>query len=312
MMADKNSPKIAVLLPCYNEEGAIGAVVDAFNKYLPQAEIYVYDNNSTDNTADEAMKAGAIVRHEKYQGKGNVVRRMFRDIDADYYVMADGDGTYDAKDAAEMIALAMQGSDMVVGKRIDTEDEKIYRPGHVFGNHFITFIAGLFFGKGFNDILSGYRVFSKKFVKTFPAITGGFEVETELTIYALTLKMNVAEYDTLYYARKGETSSKLRTYRDGIKILWVMVRLFKDYKPLLLFTIVAAILGVIFLMFFIPVYLEYRSSGLVPRFPTFVASIFVLMLSMVSFFTGLILDSMARSNLTNIMQKFNIYESTKK
>ena len=310
-MADKKSPKIAVLLPCYNEQGAIGAVVEAFKQNLPQAEIYVYDNNSTDDTADEAMKAGAIVRHEKYQGKGNVVRRMFRDIDADYYVMADGDGTYEAKDATAMIALAVKGSDMVVGKRIDTENEKTYRAGHVFGNRFITFVAGLFFGKGFTDILSGYRVFSKKFVKTFPAITGGFETETELTIYALTLKVNVAEYDTRYYARKGETSSKLRTYRDGMKILWVMMRLFKDYKPLLLFTIIAAILGFIFLIFFIPIYLEYRSSGLVPRFPTFIASIFVLMLSVVSFFTGLILDSMARSNLTNIMQKFNIYQSDK-
>ncbi len=312
MMVDKNLPKIAVLLPCYNEQGAIGVVVEAFKQNLPQAEIYVYDNNSTDDTADEALKAGAIVRHEKYQGKGNVVRRMFRDIDADYYVMADGDGTYEAKDAAAMIALAVNGSDMVVGKRIDTENEKTYRAGHVFGNRFITFVAGLFFGKGFTDILSGYRVFSKKFVKTFPAITGGFETETELTIYALTLKVNVAEYDTRYYARKGETSSKLRTYRDGMKILWVMMRLFKDYKPLLLFTIIAAILGFIFLIFFIPIYLEYRSSGLVPRFPTFIASIFVLMLAVVSFFTGLILDSMARSNLTNIMQKFNIYQSAKK
>ncbi len=301
--------KIAILLPCYNEQGAIGDVVKTFKEKLPQADIYVYDNNSSDGTMAEALDAGAIVRTEKYQGKGNVVRRMFRDIDADYYVMTDGDGTYDADKVVQMLEVCMAGYDMVVGKRIDAENEKTYRPGHVFGNRLITFVAGLFFGKSFTDILSGYRVFSKRFVKTFPSISNGFEIETELTIYALTLKINFAEIDTIYYARKGETSSKLRTYRDGTKILILMLRLFKDYKPLLLFSMIASVFGLLFVVLFVPIYLEFQATGLVPKIPTFVASVFFLMLSIFSLFTGLILDSLARRNLTGMMQQFNGYET---
>ena len=306
-MASKS--KIAILLPCYNEAGAIGQVVEEFQKILPEADIYVCDNNSTDGSVAEATKAGAIIQHEKFQGKGHVVRRMFRDIEADYYVMADGDGTYEAGKVKDMIATCQQGYDMVVGKRVDAEKGHTYRPGHVFGNHLLSALAQMFFGKGFTDILSGYRVFSRRFVKTFPAISGGFETETELTIYALMLKMNICELDTQYFARKGETTSKLNTYRDGLKILLLMVRLFKDYKPLLLFVSVASVFAMIFLALFIPIYFDFQTSGLVLKIPSLIVSVFCLMLSMLSLFTGFILDSLARRNLTGMMQHFNGYKS---
>ena len=285
--------KIAVLLPCYNEELSIASVVDDFKKYLPHADIYVYDNNSTDKTAEIAKAHGAIVRHETAQGKGNVVRRMFADIDADIYVMSDGDQTYDIKAAPKLIEVLEQGYyDMVVGARREV-DLECYRVGHRLGNKILTKTVELFFSHPLIDMLSGYRVFSKRFVKTFPASSLGFEIETELTIFALSSKLPIKEIETDYFKRPEGSFSKLSTYKDGICILKTIFMLIKDEKPLIFFTIVALIFFLLAIGLSIPLIIEFMKSGLVPRLPTAVLIIGIVLSSVVCMLVGFILDSLA-------------------
>lgn len=287
--------KIAVLLPCYNEEKAIEKVVRDFKRYLPEAEIYVYDNNSTDQTAEIAKKAGAIVRHEPMQGKGNVVRRMFADVDADIYVMSDGDETYDIKRAPELINLLKENQlDMVVGARKEREEE-CYRAGHRFGNVMLTKLVQAFFKHKLKDMLSGYRVFSKRFVKTFPAQSMGFEIETELTVYALSAKLPIEEVETDYFARPEGSFSKLSTYKDGIRILRTIVMLVKEERPLLFFSLIASFFFVFALMLSVPIVAEYIKSGLVPRLPTAVLIMGIVICSVVCMLVGFILDSIANA-----------------
>lgn len=267
-MPESLSPKIAVLLPCYNEEACIAEVVAGFQKVLPDAVIHVYDNNSMDGTAKIAAEAGAQVRHEPYQGKGNVVRRMFCDVDADIYVMADGDGTYDAAAAPELIRkLVDENLDMVVGSRIET-DSKAYRHGHKFGNRMLTGLVRRFFGFGFDDILSGYRVMSRRYVKSFPILSAGFEIETEMSVHALQLRLPVAEVPTRYGVRPEESPSKLRTYRDGFRILFTILGLLASERPRLLFGTIAALLALFSFGLAIPLLITWLETGLVPRFPT--------------------------------------------
>jgi glycosyltransferase involved in cell wall biosynthesis len=282
---------IAVILPCYNEEAAIGAVVEGFRKELPQAKIYVYDNNSKDRTIQVATAAGAIVRSETLQGKGNVVRRMFADIDADIYLMCDGDITYDAASAPALIAkLVDENLDMVVGCRIDSE-AAAYRAGHRFGNALFTgFVANLF-GNRFTDILSGYRAFSRRYVKSFPALSNGFETETELTVHALQLRMPIGEIDTPYGARLEGSTSKLSTYRDGFRIMLMITKLFKNERPLFFFTIIFALLALVSLGLSMPVVLTYLDTGLVPRLPTAVLAASIMLLAFLALTCGLILDT---------------------
>jgi glycosyltransferase involved in cell wall biosynthesis len=285
---------IAVLVPCYNEEAAIASVVNDFRKELPSATIYVYDNNSTDNTVAVAREAGAIVRTEPLRGKGNVVRRMFADIDADLYVMADGDNTYHAADAPAMLQkLLDEGLDMVNGKRIH-EATEAYRPGHQFGNTLLTSLVAMIFGKRFEDMLSGYKIFTHRFVKSFPSLSSGFEIETELTVHALELRMPVAEVETKYGARPEGSESKLSTFSDGYRILKTITILIKEERPLQFFsTIFAAFtLGAIALS--IPVVSTYLETGLVPRLPTAVLATGMMLLGFVSLACGLILDTVTR------------------
>jgi glycosyltransferase involved in cell wall biosynthesis len=287
-------PRIAVLIPCYNEEVAIGDTVRGFQKALPEATIYVYDNNSKDKTIERAREAGAIVRSETLQGKGNVVRRMFADIDADVYLMTDGDTTYDPNAARKMIDLLVEDNlDMVVGKRIHKAKEA-YRPGHVLGNKMLTGFLARLFGQRFTDILSGYRAFSRRFAKSFPALSAGFEIETELTVHALTLNLPVAEIDTDYFERPAGSASKLNTYRDGIRILRVMLTLFKNERPLAFFSWAALILGLVAIGLSIPVFITYVETGLVPRFPTAILSSTLMLLAFLSLAVGLNLDTVTR------------------
>jgi glycosyltransferase involved in cell wall biosynthesis len=283
--------EVAIILPCYNEEAAIGEVVAGFRRVLPEAKIYVYDNNSKDRTSQVAAAAGAIVRSETLQGKGNVVRRMFADVDADIYLMCDGDITYDAASAPAMIAkLVDENLDMVVGCRVDTE-AAAYRAGHRFGNALFTgFVANLF-GNRFTDILSGYRVFSRRYVKSFPALSNGFEIETELTVHALELRMPIGEMDTPYGARLEGSQSKLSTYRDGYRILMMITKLFKNERPLFFFAIIFGLLSLVALGLSIPVVLTYLETGLVPRLPTAVLSASTMLLAFLALTCGLILDT---------------------
>lgn len=285
---------IAVLLPCYNEEAAIAQTVAGFRAALPGATIYVYDNNSHDRTIEVARAAGAVVRSERMQGKGNVVRRMFADIDADIYVMADGDATYDASQAPAMVArLVEEGLDMVVGTRVH-EAADAYRRGHVLGNRAMTgFLAGLF-GRSFSDIFSGYRAFSRRFVKSFPVLSAGFEIETEISVHALELKMPVGEVETLYFARLEGSHSKLNTYRDGLRILRTIVTLYRIERPLLFFGWVAALFSTVAVVLAIPLVLTYLETGLVPRFPTAILVTGLMILAFLNLFTGLILDTVVR------------------
>jgi len=286
-----SSVRVAVMIPCYNEQDTISSVVGDFREALPAASIYVYDNNSTDQTAASAHAAGAIVHREPLQGKGNVVRRMFSDIQADVYVLVDGDSTYDAGSAAPMISrLLLENLDMVVGLRISTTSAA-YRAGHSLGNMLFTkSVAGLF-GNRFSDILSGYRVMSPRFVKSFPALTQGFEIETELTVHALTLLAPIAEIPTRYYARPEGSASKLRTYADGWKILREIVRLFRVERPLAFYTTIAALLSVAAIGLAIPVIGTYLQTGLVPRLPTAVLSASTMLMATLSLACGLILDN---------------------
>lgn len=288
------SYRIAVLIPCYNEEVAISDTVAGFRAALPQAEIYVYDNNSKDRTKEQAAKAGAIVRSEPLQGKGNVVRRMFSDIDADIYVLVDGDATYDPKSAPVMIDMLMQDNlDMVVGRRVHQQTEA-YRAGHVMGNKLLTGFLASLFGQRFTDILSGYRVFSRRYVKSFPALATGFETETELAAHALTLAMPISELETQYFARPEGSVSKLNTYRDGFRILRVMMVLFKNERPLTFFSLLAGLLGLMSILIAIPVLITFFETGLVPRLPTAILSASIMVLAFLSVVCGLILDTVTR------------------
>ena len=283
--------KIAVLIPCYNEEQTVSQVIKDCQKYLPQADIYVYDNNSTDNTAAVAAKAGAIVRSENRQGKGNVVRRMFSDIDADIYVMTDGDATYDISAVPALIqTLEDEKLDMVIGARTET-DEACYRSGHRFGNRLLTKIVELFLRHKLNDMLSGLRVFSKRYAKTFPAVSRGFEIETELTVYALSRRLPIKEVPTTYFARPQGSVSKLSTYKDGIRILKTIAYLIKEERPLLFFGLIGAAFFICGLTIAVPVIAEYLQTGLVPRFPTAFLASSLMICALISLLIGLVLDS---------------------
>ena len=290
----RHEPAIAVLLPCYNEELTITEVVRRFREALPGAAIYVYDNNSKDLTALKARAAGATVVREPRQGKGNVVRRMFADIDADIYVMADGDGTYAPEDAPQLINILLtERSDMVVGTRRGVTDDA-GRNGHAFGNRVFNRLYKGLFGTDFTDIFSGYRVFSRRFVKSFPAVSGGFEIETEMSVHASQLKLPVSEMALDYGRRPEGSSSKLSTFRDGARILWMFAMLMKETQPLRFFGTFALFFLSASIGLMIPVLIEYAETGLVPRMPTWVLSIGMLLLSMLAMMTGLILDSVSR------------------
>lgn len=285
--------RVAVLLPCYNEEASIAQVVRDFRQALPQAKVYVYDNASSDRTGEIAAAAGAVVIRETLRGKGNVVRRMFADIEADIYVLADGDETYDAAAAPQLIELLCRDQlDMVNAARNNSSDHA-YRRGHRFGNRLFTTMVSILFGKRFEDILSGYRVFSRRFVKSFPALAHGFEIETELTVHALELRMPVAEVMTAYKERPEGSISKLSTFKDGFRILRTIVRLTKDERPLPFFAVVGALLALAAIVLAFPLLLTYLETGLVPRFPTAILVCALMILSFLSLACGLILDSVA-------------------
>jgi len=288
---------VAILLPCYNEGLSIAKVVNDFKSALPSARIFVYDNRSSDNTSEEAQRAGAIVRSEPWPGKGNVVRRMFADIDADIYVMADGDGTYDAAVAAGMVEKLLQEHlDMVVGTRMNVY-ENAHRAGHGFGNRLFNGIYRSLFGPLFTDIFSGYRVFSRRFVKSFPAISSGFEIETEMSAHASQLRMPVTEISTEYGARQEGSTSKLRSVRDGLRILRTLLMLFKEIRPAWFYGIIAGALGITSLAISAPLLLTYMETGLVPRFPTAILATGLMLLSAIALGGGMVLDSVARGRL---------------
>lgn len=283
--------KIAVMIPCYNEAQPIAHVVKDFREALPGADIYVYDNNSTDNTLEVAAEAGALVRVETQQGKGNVVRRMFADIEADIYVMVDGDNTYEAKAAPRLIEkLTSETLDMVSGCRV-TEIQEAYRPGHRFGNWMLTSLVASIFGKRTTDMLTGYRVFSRRFVKSFPALSRGFEIETELTVHALELRMPIADVETAYIDRLPGSDSKLSTIRDGLRILKMIILMVKEERPLLMFGGIGLLLSLFSVILGAPIVGEFLQTGLVPRFPTAILASAVMVIAVLSVMAGLILDT---------------------
>lgn len=293
-VAEAREIRLAVLVPCYNEELTVARVVTDFTAALPGAVVYVYDNNSCDRTVEVARAAGVVVRSEPLQGKGHVVRRMFADVEADVYVLVDGDATYDAASARRMVALLRQEQlDMVVGARLDS-DVAAYRPGHRFGNAMLTWFVARLFGKRFTDMLSGYRVFSRRFVKSFPSLSTGFEIETELTVHALELSLPVAEVGTPYGARLEGSASKLRTYSDGLKIARLIVVLFKNERPLQFFGLLAAVFAVLSVGVGIPVIVSYVEAGLVPKLPSAVLATGLALLAALSLVTGLVLDTVTR------------------
>jgi len=285
---------IAVIVPCFNEEAAIGHVIDGFRNVREGITVYVYDNASTDNTIQMAEEHGAVVRNEPARGKGNVVRRMFADIDADIFVMVDGDDTYDPAALNEMIDLLLrERCDLVTGKRIE-QHEDAYRFGHRFGNRLLTTITTLLFGRESVDLLSGYRVMSRRFVKSFPAVSSGFEIETELTIHALSLNLPMRELPTAYKERPAMSESKLNTYRDGVRILSTILLFTKEERPFLFFSSLAILLALLSLALGIPVTLEFFETGLVERFPTAILAASIMLLAFLSLTTGMVLDSVAR------------------
>jgi glycosyltransferase involved in cell wall biosynthesis len=293
-MTGGSALRIAVLLPCYNEEAAIAQTVAGFRAALPGATVYVYDNNSADRTVEVAARAGAIVRRERIQGKGAVVRRMFADIDADVYVMADGDATYDAASAPRLVErLVGEQLDMIVGSRVSQVQES-YRRGHRFGNALLTGMLARLFGRSFTDILSGYRVFSRRFVKSFPSLSAGFEIETEISVHALELRMPCAEIETPYYARPEGSESKLSTYGDGWRILSTILTLYRIERPLLYFGGLALVLVLGALLLAAPLVVTYVQTGLVPRFPTAILVTGMGIVAALCFFAGLILDTVVR------------------
>lgn len=299
--------RTAVLVPCYNEEVAIPQVISDFRRALPDAQIYVYDNNSKDDTIKVAQAAGAIVRREPLQGKGNVVRRMFADIEADIYVLVDGDATYDAASAPKMIkALLDNQLDMVNGARV-TQIEEAYRAGHRFGNWMLTTMVSVIFGNRFKDMLSGYRVFSRRYVKSFPALSAGFETETELTVHALHLRMPTDEVETPYKDRPVGSTSKLSTFKDGFRILWMILVLIKEEKPMQFFSIIAAFLALVSVILITPILYEFFETGLVPRLPTAILSMSLMIMGFLSLSCGLILDTVTRGrNEMKRMRYLNI------
>jgi hypothetical protein len=286
--------RLAVLIPCFNEAASIERVVRDFKAALPGARILVFDNNSTDDSAAVAARAGAEIRHVPQQGKGNVVRRMFADVEADIYVLVDGDATYDAGSAAALIDRLLDGGlDMVVACRKES-DAAAYRPGHRFGNRMLTEFVAHVFGRAFSDILSGYRVFSRRFVKSFPAIATGFEIETELTIHALELRMPIGEVETPYFSRQEDSESKLHTYRDGLRILSTIARLYQLQRPLAFFSALAALLAAVAVLLAVPILVTYMQTGLVPRLPTAILSTGLMILACLALTCGLILDNVTR------------------
>jgi glycosyltransferase involved in cell wall biosynthesis len=286
--------RIAILVPCYNEEKSIAQVVADFRAALPHAPVYIYDNNSTDDTVEVAARAGAVVRRESHQGKGHVVRRMFTDVEADIYVLVDGDATYDATSVLGMIERLLEDRlDMVVAARVDRE-HTAYRPGHRTGNWLLTRFVTLLFGRAFSDILSGYRVFSRRFVKSFPVLSGGFEIETELTVHALELGLPVAEVETPYFSRAEGSASKLHTWRDGFRILWTIIRLCRSERPFQFFSAIAALLAIAAIVLAIPVFATFVKQGVVPRLPTAVLATGLMLAAALSFMSGLILDTVTR------------------
>jgi glycosyltransferase involved in cell wall biosynthesis len=286
--------KIALLVPCYNEAVAVAQVVADFRAALPEATIFVYDNNSTDQTAAAARAAGAEVFRENRQGKGFVVRRMFTDVEADIYVLVDGDATYDAPSVRAMIArLLDERLDMVVANRVD-QVKAAYRAGHRTGNWLLTSFVAQVFGPRFKDMLSGYRVFSRRFVKSFPVLSGGFEIETELTIHALELGMAVAEIDTPYYARPEGSTSKLNTWRDGFRILSTILQLYRAERPLPFFGAIGAALAIASLGLAVPVIVTFLETHTVPRLPTAVLAMGMMLMAFLSFAVGLVLDTVTR------------------
>ena len=294
----KENKKIAVLIPCYNESKTIGKVVKDYKKVLPNADIYVYDNNSTDGTDKIAKKAGAIVKYEYRQGKGNVIRSMFKDIDADCYLMIDGDDTYPKENAKEMCDLVLEGkADMVIGDRLSstyfTENK---RPFHNFGNKLVRGLINTLFKSNIHDIMTGYRAFSYEFVKTFPVLSKGFEIETEMTIHALDKNFLLKEIPVEYRDRPEGSVSKLNTYSDGFRVLKTIARLFKEYKPMIFFTIISLIFLIISLIFGIPVFIEYFETGLVPRFPTLIFAGFMLIIAILLLICGLILEVLVKKH----------------
>lgn len=291
---------VAVLLPCYNEAGTIASVVRGFRQVLPEARVYVYDNNSTDGTALAAMLAGAEVLSERRQGKGHVVRRMFADIDADIYIMADGDGTYTPADAVDLInTLKSERADMVVGTRKGVHDDA-GRQGHALGNRLFNGLYRFVFGPGFTDIFSGYRAFSRRFVKSFPAVSPGFEIETEMSVHASRLKLTVIEQELDYGRRPEGSHSKLSTFKDGAKILWMFAMLAKETRPFAFFSAIATVFLLASVGFMTPVLLDYFATGLVLRMPTWVLSMALLMISLLIFTAGLILDSLSRARIEHL------------
>ncbi len=297
--------KIAVLIPCYNEEKTIKKVINDFKKVLPKADIYVYDNNSTDKTSSIAKKEGAILRYEPRQGKGNVIRRMFKDIEADCYLVVDGDDTYDAKSAKEMCDYILnEEADMVIGDRLSgkyfEENKRIF---HGFGNRLVRKLINTLFKSKIKDIMTGYRAMSYTFVKTFPVMSKGFEIETEMTIHALDKNMIIKEIPINYKDRPAGSVSKLNTISDGARVIKTIASLFKEYKPMTFFCILSVIFVIISLILGIPVLMEYFDTGLVPRFPTLIVSCFTLLVAILMFCCGLILDVVVRKH----HQQFELY-----
>ena len=288
------APRVAVLVPCYNEASTVAGVVKAFQAQLPSATVYVYDNNSTDGTAGQARAAGAVVRKETLQGKGNVIRRMFADVDADIYVLVDGDGTYDAASAPRMIDRLLDDDLDMVNAARDATEGSAYRLGHRFGNRLLTGIVSRIFGNRLTDMLSGYRVFSRRFAKSFPGLAHGFEIETELTVHALELRLSIAEIRAPYGARPPGSMSKLGTIRDGFRVLWTILVLVKEERPLPFFSVIAAILVASSIALTVPIFITFMETGLVPRFPTAILATGMMLLAFLSFACGLILDTVTR------------------
>ena len=285
--------RVAVLIPCYNEAATIAQVVGDFHAALPGAVVYVYDNNSTDGTGEAASAAGAVVVRETRQGKGHVVRRMFRDIDADVFVLVDGDATYDAASLPKLMGELAAGADMVVAARV-SQDSAAYRRGHQFGNRTLTGFVAAVFGKELRDMLSGYRVMSRRFVKSFPALSTGFEIETELTVHALELDLPISEVDTPYFARPAGSVSKLNTWRDGARIMSTILHLYRSERPLIFFAVVGALLAALSVLLAVPVVVTYVETGLVPRIPTAVLSTGLMILAFLSIAVGFVLDTVSQ------------------
>lgn len=314
MIKEVRSPmdKIAVLIPCYNEAATIEKVVRDFRAALPEAVIYVYDNNSTDHTDEIARAAGAVVRYERRQGKGNVMRTMFRDIEAQCYLMADGDDTYPAQYAPQMVRAVLEdGADMVIGDRLSstyfTENK---RPFHNVGNVLVRKLVNYFFKGNIQDIMTGYRAFSRLFVKTYPVLSKGFEIETEMSIHALDKNFRLVNIPVDYRDRPAGSESKLNTYSDGAKVLATIFRLVKDYKPLVFFSTVALLLAAVALILFVPVFMDYLDTGLVPRFPTLIVAGFLFLGGLLTFCCGLILDTVIKKDRQNFELWLNLFRAT--